>query len=169
MFKYESRYLHPVKVDKPNPNYATLLQEQLGGPQGELKAAMQYFAQSFRIRDKEIRDLFLDIATEELCHLEMIAELINQLNGHEPCANKATIGNVEAIRLAVEYGAPIQYDREAQSPYFTYRNQGREQEVWFEDVRSIAAKIELAKEYELYGVGYWNLMRPFRANWIMLE
>ena len=28
-----------------------------------------------------------------------------------------TIGNVEAIRLAVEYGAPIQYDREAQSPY----------------------------------------------------
>ena len=48
-------------------------------------------------------------------------------------------------------------------------DQGREQEVWFEDVRSIAAKIELAKEYELYGVGYWNLMRPFRANWIMLE
>ena len=80
-----------------------------------------------------------------------------------------TIGNVEAVRLAVEYGAPIQYDQEAQSPYFTYRNQGREQEVWFEDVRSIAAKIELAKEYELYGVGYWNLMRPFRANWIMLE
>ena len=78
-----------------------------------------------------------------------------------------TIGNVGAVRLAVEYGAPIQYDQEAQSPYFTYRNQGREQEVWFEDVRSIAAKIELAKEYELYGVGYWNLMRPFRANWII--
>lgn len=80
-----------------------------------------------------------------------------------------TIGNVEAVRLAVEYGASIQYDQEAQSPHFMYRNQGREQEVWFEDVRSIAAKIELAKEYELYGVGYWNLMRPFRANWIMLE
>lgn len=96
MFKYESRYLHPVKVDKPNPNYATLLQEQLGGPQGELKSAMQYFAQSFRIRDKEIRDLFLDIATEELCHLEMIAELVNLLNGGKPCAQDATIGNVEA-------------------------------------------------------------------------
>lgn len=41
--------------------------------------------------------------------------------------------------------------------------------IKFEDVRSIAEKIELAKEYELYGVGYWNLMRPFRANWIMLE
>ena len=91
MFKYESRYLHPVKVDRPNPNYAMLLQEQLGGPQGELKAAMQYFAQSFRIQDKEIRDLFLDIATEELCHLEMIAQLINLLNGDQPKANEATI------------------------------------------------------------------------------
>lgn len=95
MFKYESRYLHPVKVDRPNPNYAALLQEQLGGPQGELKSAMQYFAQSFRIRDKEIRDLFLDIATEELCHLEMIAQLINLLNGDKPMANETTIGNVE--------------------------------------------------------------------------
>ena len=90
MFKYESRYLHPVKVDRPNPNYAMLLQEQLGGPQGELKAAMQYFAQSFRIQDKEIRDLFLDIATEELCHLEMIAQLINLLNGDQPKANVLT-------------------------------------------------------------------------------
>lgn len=96
MFKYESRYLCPVKVDRPNPNYAALLQEQLGGPQGELKAAMQYFAQSFRIKDKEIRDLFLDIATEELSHLEMIAQLINLLNGENPNANEADIGSVEA-------------------------------------------------------------------------
>lgn len=100
MFKYESRYLHPVKVDRPNPNYATLLQEQLGGPQGELKAAMQYFAQSFRIKDKEIRDLFLDIATEELCHLEMIAQLINLLNGDNPNANKADVGQVESHILS---------------------------------------------------------------------
>ena len=77
MFKYESRYLHPVRVDKPNPKYATLLQEQLGGPQGEWKAAMQYFAQSFRIKDPDIKDLFLDIAAEELGHLEMVAETIN--------------------------------------------------------------------------------------------
>lgn len=96
MFKYEGRYLCPVKVDRPNPNYAALLQEQLGGPQGELKAAMQYFAQSFRIKDKEIRDLFLDIATEELSHLEMIAQLINLLNGENPNANEADIGSVEA-------------------------------------------------------------------------
>lgn len=53
MFKYESRYLHPVKVDKPNPNYATLLQEQLGGPQGELKAAMNTSHKVFEYETKK--------------------------------------------------------------------------------------------------------------------
>ena len=62
MFKHEKRYLQPVHVDRPNPNYATLLQEQLGGGNGELKAAMQYMSQSFRIKDPKIKDLFMDIA-----------------------------------------------------------------------------------------------------------
>ena len=96
MFKHEKTYLHPVKVDKPNPNYAALLQEQLGGPQGELKSAMQYLAQSFRIKDPEIKDLFLDVAAEELCHMEMVAAAVNMLNGHDPDAMNATVGNVEA-------------------------------------------------------------------------
>lgn len=96
MFKHEKKMLHPVKVDRPNPNYAALLQEQLGGPQGELKSALQYLAQSMRIKDPELKDLFLDVAAEELCHLEMVCEAVNQLNGHEPDAMNATIGNVEA-------------------------------------------------------------------------
>ena len=57
-------------------------QEQLGGANGELKAAMQYMSQSFRIKDQEIKDLFLDIAAEELGHMEMVAQTINLLNGH---------------------------------------------------------------------------------------
>ncbi|NLZ50055.1 MAG: manganese catalase family protein, partial [Clostridiales bacterium] len=72
MFKHEKKLLHEVRVDAVNPNYAAMLQEQLGGPQGELKAALQYLSQSFRIKDKEIRDLFLDIAAEELSHMEMV-------------------------------------------------------------------------------------------------
>lgn len=96
MFKHEKRYLQPVHVDRPNPNYAALLQEQLGGPQGELKSALQYLSQSMRIKDQEIRDLFLDIAAEELCHLEMVAATVNMLNGHHIDAEHATVGNVEA-------------------------------------------------------------------------
>ena len=66
MFKHEKMLFHPVAVEKANPQYAALLQEQLGGANGELKAAMQYMSQSFRIKDQEIKDLFLDIAAEEL-------------------------------------------------------------------------------------------------------
>ena len=71
MFKHEKMLFHPVEIEKPNPQYAALLQEQLGGANGELKAAMQYMAQSFRIKDPEIKDLFLDIAAEELGHMEL--------------------------------------------------------------------------------------------------
>lgn len=100
MYKHEKAFLKEVKVDKPNPNYAALLQEQLGGPNGELKAALQYISQSFRIKDPAIKDLFLDIAAEELSHMEMVAQTINLLNGEETNANKANIENVEAHVLS---------------------------------------------------------------------
>lgn len=83
MFKHEKQLFHPVGIERPNRRYAVLLQEQLGGGNGEIKAAMQYMSQSFRIKDKEIKDLFMDIAAEELCHIEMVAETINLLNGHD--------------------------------------------------------------------------------------
>ena len=82
MFEHKKQLLHEVKVERPNPQYAVLMQEQLGGGNGELKAAMQYISQSFRIKDPEIKDLFLDIGAEELSHMEMVAQTINLLNGN---------------------------------------------------------------------------------------
>lgn len=96
MFKHEKKLLFDVRVDSPNPNYAAMLQEQLGGPQGELKAAMQYLSQSMRVKDPEIKDLFLDTAVEELSHMEMVSTAVNLLNGHELDAENATVGNIEA-------------------------------------------------------------------------
>lgn len=95
MFKHEKQIFHPVGVEGPNPQYAALLQEQLGGGNGELKAAMQYMAQSFRIKDQEIKDLFLDIAAEELSHMEMVAQTINMLNGHDVDAYKVPAGEIQ--------------------------------------------------------------------------
>ena len=95
MFKHEKQLFHPVKVEKPNPEYANLLQEQLGGANGELKAAMQYMSQSFRIKDQQIKDLFLDIAAEELGHMEMVAQTINLLNGHDVDAAAVSAGEVQ--------------------------------------------------------------------------
>ena len=80
MFKHEKMLFHPVAVEKANPQYAALLQEQLGGANGELKAAMQYMSQSFRIKDQEIKDLFLDIAAEELGHMEIESHVLLGLN-----------------------------------------------------------------------------------------
>lgn len=95
MFKHEKKLLHPVKVDRVNPQYAAMLQEQLGGSNGELKAAMQYIAQSFRVKDPAIKDLFLDIAAEELSHMEMVALMINTLNGHDVAYNQVQAGTIE--------------------------------------------------------------------------
>ncbi|QQY50839.1 manganese catalase family protein [Clostridioides difficile] len=95
MFKHDKALLKEVKVERPNPQYAVLMQEQLGGANGELKAAMQYLSQSFRIKDPQIKDLFLDIAAEELSHMEMVAQTINLLNGHDVDYNAVNTGEIE--------------------------------------------------------------------------
>ena len=66
---------------------------------------------------------------------------------------------------ARKYGAEIQFDEQAQTPYFTYQDEaGQPHEVWFEDARSALAKFGLLTEYGLSGLGYWNFMRPFAAG-----
>lgn len=79
-----------------------------------------------------------------------------------------TIGNVEAVQIAIHYGVPIQFDELAMSPFFRYRQNGTEHEVWFEDVRSMQEKFSLVKQYGLRGMGYWQIMQLFRANWLLL-
>lgn len=79
-----------------------------------------------------------------------------------------SIGNIEAVRIAAEYGAEIYFDEKAQTPYFHYRKDGEEHVVWFEDVRSIRAKLQVIEDYGLAGSGYWQIMRMFRANWLLL-
>ncbi|WP_302550111.1 manganese catalase family protein [uncultured Anaerotruncus sp.] len=96
MFKHEKMLFHPVRVEKPNPQYAVLLQEQLGGANGELKSAMQYMSQSFRIKDAAIKDLFMDIAAEELSHMEMVATTINMLNGHDVDSQQVAAGEIQS-------------------------------------------------------------------------
>lgn len=81
----------------------------------------------------------------------------------------ATIGNVQAVRIAVSQGAEIRFDSLAESPYFNYVSNGVEHEVWFEDVRSLQAKFNLIQEYGLRGCGYWQIMQWFRANWLLLQ
>ncbi|KAA0965764.1 LysM peptidoglycan-binding domain-containing protein [Sporosarcina sp. ANT_H38] len=81
-----------------------------------------------------------------------------------------TFSQQEAIRRAIQYGAAIQYDPIAQSPYYRYTDtQGRNHEVWFEDARSAQAKFDVVKDYNLRGISYWVLGYPFPQNWLLLE
>lgn len=80
-----------------------------------------------------------------------------------------SIGNVEAIQIAADNNAIIQFDELAQSPFFTYQAEGIEHIVWFEDARSMYAKLQLVPEYGFRGVGYWQLMKYFRQNWMLVN
>lgn len=81
LLKHFKRLMHPVRVERPNAQYAVLLQEQLGGANGELKAAMQYMAQSFYVKEQEMKDMLMEIAAEEFNHMEMIGITIQMLKG----------------------------------------------------------------------------------------
>lgn len=80
-----------------------------------------------------------------------------------------TIGNLEAVQLAIDAGVAIEFDETAMSPFFRYEKDGQLHEVWFEDVRSYKEKFSLLPEYSLRGMGYWQIMRFFRPNWLLLQ
>jgi Mn-containing catalase len=79
MFIHNKRLMYTVRVSEPNPKLASLMLEQFGGPQGELAAAMRYFTQALSDDDPNRKDMLLDIATEELSHLEVIGSIVAML------------------------------------------------------------------------------------------
>lgn len=79
MFMHNKRLMYTVRVGGNDPKLASLMLEQFGGPQGELAAAMRYFTQAIGESDPGRKDMLLDIATEELSHLEVIGTIICML------------------------------------------------------------------------------------------
>lgn len=79
MFMHNKRLMYTVHVDAPDPRLASLMLEQFGGPDGELAAAMRYFTQALADDDPGRKDMLIDIATEELSHLEVIGSIIAML------------------------------------------------------------------------------------------
>jgi Mn-containing catalase len=80
MFAHNKRLQYTVRVSETNPGLANLLLEQFGGPQGELAAACRYFTQALAEDDPGRKDMLMDIATEELSHLEVIGTIVAMLN-----------------------------------------------------------------------------------------
>jgi Mn-containing catalase len=80
MFMHNKRLQYTVRVSEPNPRLACMMMEQFGGADGELAAAMRYFTQGLGEDDAGRKDMLLDIATEELSHLEVIGSIVAMLN-----------------------------------------------------------------------------------------
>lgn len=84
-----------------------------------------------------------------------------------------SLGNVEAVERALERNAAIQYDETAQAPFYHYFDRPQtyadavEHVVWFENARSVEAKLRLVREYGMTGAGVWNIMRFFPALWMV--
>lgn len=87
MFLHNKKMMYTVRVDEPSPAFAKMLLEQFGGPNGELAAAMRYFTQAWNDPDERRRGMLLDIATEELSHLEMVGQMLVMLLRGSPAAS----------------------------------------------------------------------------------
>ncbi|WP_339254928.1 LysM peptidoglycan-binding domain-containing protein [Sporosarcina sp. FSL W8-0480] len=76
----------------------------------------------------------------------------------------------QAVNLAISRNVGIQFDTTAQAPFFLYwDDNGVRHDVWFEDARSIQAKFNLIKEFNLRGIMYWKLGLSFPQNWLLLH
>lgn len=77
MFYTDNKLQYPVRVDTPNPLFARALQQAIGGVEGEIRVAMQYFFQACGARgNPKFRDLLMNTAAEELGHIEMLATAV---------------------------------------------------------------------------------------------
>ncbi len=87
-----------------------------------------------------------------------------------PGSQARAVSPQQAIDIARRYNAVIEYDTNAQAPFFKYSDEsGNDHEVWFEDARSIQAKFNLLKELRIRGMSYWKLGLSFPQNWLLLQ
>lgn len=81
-----------------------------------------------------------------------------------------SVGLAEAAELAARYNAEVHFDEAAQSPYFNYTTpEGVSHVVWFDDPRSIRAKLELINEYGLAGASWWTVNRCYLPAWLIMQ
>lgn len=127
MFMHNKRLMYTVRVGAPDPRMGNLIMEQFGGADGELAAAMRYFTQGLGESDPGRKDLLLDIATEELSHLEVVGSIVVMLNkgiksqmaeGIEAAELMANIsGGADSHATALLYGGGIGLTNSAGVPW----------------------------------------------------
>ena len=78
------------------------------------------------------------------------------------------LSNIEALERAEIHNVSIEFDEQAQAPFYYYTDaEGIAHVVWFDDARSMDAKFRLVNEFNLTGIGYWQIMNFFPQSWII--
>jgi Mn-containing catalase len=105
MYYHDKRLQYPVEVTKPDPQFARMLQQAIGGVEGEIRVCMQYFFQAWgnRAPTTKYRDMLLNTATEEIGHIEMLATAV-ALNLDKAPASLQEEGAADGIVGAVMGG-----------------------------------------------------------------
>jgi Mn-containing catalase len=111
MFYTDGKLQYTVRVDAPNPLFAKMLQQAIGGIEGEIRVSMQYFFQAWGARGpKKYRDLLLQTATEELAHIEMLSTAVAlNLEGSKPAVEKGVGAKNPAIQAMLGGQDPRHY------------------------------------------------------------
>ncbi|HIK07443.1 MAG TPA: manganese catalase family protein [Trichormus sp. M33_DOE_039] len=85
MFYHSKKLQYFKPPEKPDPVYAMKIQELIGGTFGEMTVMMQYLFQGWNCRGPaKYRDMLLDVGTEEIGHIEMLATTIAHLLDKAP-------------------------------------------------------------------------------------
>ena len=108
MFYHDKKLQYKVRVDKPNPQFARLLQQAIGGIEGEMRVCLQYLFQAWNSRGPvRYRDMLLDTGTEEIAHIEMLATAVNlNLEGASSSVIDTIVGNDPIMEKIVGGGDP---------------------------------------------------------------
>jgi Mn-containing catalase len=102
MFTHTSRLQFEAKPERPDAHYARKLQELIGGAWGEMTVTMQYLFQGWNCRmEGKYKDLIMDVATEEIGHVEMLATMVARLLEGAPAETTARMVDNDPVVAAI--------------------------------------------------------------------
>ncbi len=111
MFYHDDKLQYPVEVEEPDPLFAKMLQEAIGGVEGEMRVCLQYLFQAWSVPDEheEYRKLLLQTATEEIGHIEMLATAVAKNLQGAPVELKEEMKEDSVVAAAISGMMPRQY------------------------------------------------------------
>ncbi|QLH83735.1 manganese catalase family protein [Halosimplex pelagicum] len=111
MFYHDDKLQYPVEVEEPDPAFAKMLQEAIGGVEGEMRVCLQYMFQAFGVPDEhaEYRKLLMETAVEEIGHIEMLATAVAKNLEGAPTELREEMSNDGAVNAAMSGMLPRQY------------------------------------------------------------